>query len=1039
MEQLASLLEKFFLDAFEQNKAIDVHPLSKEFETRVRESYLTRPLFTMESSQLQTEPTEVKTGLGSNAFLCCTSNPPCATGSHDHNLLRFNPPTMTSSNRPKCVGFIYPTKEEILMDIPSNPTNRVSSHPVTAPTNDEWILVKSTQEFEENVSSINLTQLLATPGFPSELPPSSMACEEDSQSLVLPQNGDQNPTTTSNERRHRSLGSAPLPTSFHPVFMTAGGQQLSVPSAEALHKAQCLFNDLRASPTNLSPVTGCGADDDSSYTLSGVLVKDVIDCAYNPKTKVVDKSDLAVRTENMQAHNPNCTGFVTAKGNALNLCKNASKEKALLLLASALHEDTNSEHPDLQASVTTTTEKQSAVPSSSSSFVQPLGNSPVSGNFVGTSYSSVTSNCDTLPVCPKLCNFVTASGQLLPPVSSTALERAKLLRSSDLEQARETRSSKSPGGHVLEVEDIPVSKPSSTGFTSASGRSLLPVSDSALALAKLLCSENQIVAVESNEHRAETTGVSGSEVTSYSYCCPSNFAVVSGTKLKSVGFTKASGDALKPISKAALVRARQMLCESDDGNPGLSATDVCSPGTPVSAFPPDCDVTTADKISVDCFQVQSTMASDPQVASEWTPKHTNDLTVEPSTSVANPKLFMCTHATDSSGPVTAATDFLLPCVSSKSLIESTGVMDLAITRANNPEFSAQVSHDLTELAADCTVESPQSTRNEEQTCGDRARLNANPLVTTSPPISAHSPLKSTDEVYLSPLNEPDSLTSLMNDTQFQDSMRILLRNHGLEKTDPLLESQRQALRTQQQHTINQKRSLSRNSLFKRATVDNRSSKAVLPLKSDVSCPAGGKLLPQKESSRESNCSVQYFMPDYVHFPVDQDKWCMRTAGQLRWLMDSVRAEDYSETPVPLSYEVGDGMTLIPDDYGCVGKEEVINAFLACPSVCCQLASSDWVSNHYDQLVWKMGSTTMRWSVPASDETIANEPIRDQLPPNYFTPHHVLLRMKYRYDRELDHAERPALRRIAEMDDTPARRLGSLCVRIVCHRWTSEFR
>ncbi|KAF8560602.1 hypothetical protein P879_05715 [Paragonimus westermani] len=1067
MEQLASLLEKFFLDAFGQNEAIDIHPLSNEFEMRVKESCLTRPLFPVESSQLQTEPSEIKTGLESNAFQFCSSNSTHATGSQDHNLPQFDPPTVTASNRPKCVGFIYPTREEILMGIPSNATNTVSSHPVTPPTNDEWFLVKSTQEFEENVSSINLTQLLAMPGFSKEMPPNGMACEKDSQSSVLPENSGQRLTTPSIGRRYHFIESAPVPTSTHPVFMTAGGQQLSVPSAEALHKARCLFNELPASPANLPPVTVCDADGESACTLSDARVKDVIDCAYNSGKKLVSKFDLAVRTESMQADNPNFTGFVTAKGSALNLSKNSSKETALLLLSSALHEGADSEHPNLKAGITLTTEKQSVI-ASSSSFVQPLGNSLVSGEFMGTSYSNSAFNCDTLPVYPQLCNFVNASGQLLPPVSSRALEREKLLCSSDVEQPGETGSSESPSGHMLDVENAPVPKPCSTGLVSASGRSVLPVSDSALALAKLLCSKNQITSVESSEHPTETACVSGSEVTSHRYSSPEKFANVSGTNLKSVGFMKASGGALKPVSKTALLRARQMLCESGNSDPSLFATDACSPGTPVfsthafnrSAFPPDCDVTVADKTSVKYSQVQATKTENPQVASEWSPKHMKNLTVEPAAPVVNPQLPMYVHPTDSSEPVAAVVDFRLPCVSGNPLIENAEVVDLASIHTDNPEFSTR---DLTELGANCTLGSPQcrqtplkrssaskAIRDGENTCDDRAQLGADSLVKISPPISAHSPPKSTDEVSLSPLNEPDSLTSLMNDTQFQDSMRMLLRNHGLEKTDPLLESQRQALRTQQQHVISQKRSFSRANLLKRATVDEQSSEAVLPVKGGVQCPGllwrlrcawnrtqtstdarRSILTPLHHlvtncSTKKATCPVQYFMPDYVHFPVDQGKWCLRTAGQLRWLMDSVQTGNYSETSIPLSYEVGDGMTLIPDDYGCVGKEEVINAFLACPSVCCQLASSDWVSNHYDQLVWKMGSTAMRWSATTSEEATVGEGIHDQLPSSYFTPHHVLLRMKYRYDRELDHAERPALRKIAEMDDTSARRLV-LCV------------
>ncbi|TPP59923.1 Breast cancer 2 susceptibility protein [Fasciola gigantica] len=93
-----------------------------------------------------------------------------------------------------------------------------------------------------------------------------------------------------------------------------------------------------------------------------------------------------------------------------------------------------------------------------------------------------------------------------------------------------------------------------------------------------------------------------------------------------------------------------------------------------------------------------------------------------------------------------------------------------------------------------------------------------------------------------------------------------------------------------------------------------------------------------------------------------------------------------------------------------------NAFLASPGVSLRLVSRDWLEHHYDLIVWKLGCTALRFS------SLEQGP----LPADYFSPHHVLLRLRYRYDRELDAAERPALRRIVELDDTPARRLV-LCV------------
>jgi len=43
-----------------------------------------------------------------------------------------------------------------------------------------------------------------------------------------------------------------------------------------------------------------------------------------------------------------------------------------------------------------------------------------------------------------------------------------------------------------------------------------------------------------------------------------------------------------------------------------------------------------------------------------------------------------------------------------------------------------------------------------------------------------------------------------------------------------------------------------------------------------------------------------------------------------------------------------------------------------------------------------------------------------------TPSHVMAQLKYRYDREIDRSQRPAIRRILEKDDVASKRMV-LCV------------
>ena len=109
--------------------------------------------------------------------------------------------------------------------------------------------------------------------------------------------------------------------------------------------------------------------------------------------------------------------------------------------------------------------------------------------------------------------------------------------------------------------------------------------------------------------------------------------------------------------------------------------------------------------------------------------------------------------------------------------------------------------------------------------------------------------------------------------------------------------------------------------------------------------------------------------------------------------------------------VGDGAQLRLKG-GVAGVSEFWDAFRKSPGVDERLISYSWFANHYRQLVWKLTSMEVSY-------------------PNVFggrclTPDWLLLQMKYRYDREIDRAERSAVHKICEHDDLPSRRL-ILCV------------
>nr|XP_046245556.1 breast cancer type 2 susceptibility protein isoform X2 [Scatophagus argus] len=123
-------------------------------------------------------------------------------------------------------------------------------------------------------------------------------------------------------------------------------------------------------------------------------------------------------------------------------------------------------------------------------------------------------------------------------------------------------------------------------------------------------------------------------------------------------------------------------------------------------------------------------------------------------------------------------------------------------------------------------------------------------------------------------------------------------------------------------------------------------------------------------------------------------------------------------------QLADGGWLIPSNDGTAGKEEFYRSLCDTPGVDPKLISEEWVYNHYRWIVWKQAS--MERSFPKTMGSLC------------LTPERVLLQLKYRYDVEVDHSRRPALRKIMEKDDTAAKTLV-LCVCGVVSRGQSPKR
>ncbi|KAL3275886.1 hypothetical protein HHI36_020623 [Cryptolaemus montrouzieri] len=107
----------------------------------------------------------------------------------------------------------------------------------------------------------------------------------------------------------------------------------------------------------------------------------------------------------------------------------------------------------------------------------------------------------------------------------------------------------------------------------------------------------------------------------------------------------------------------------------------------------------------------------------------------------------------------------------------------------------------------------------------------------------------------------------------------------------------------------------------------------------------------------------------------------------------------------------EGCTLVPNQQGFIGVSEVEPAFLSMPDIKSSLIPKGWIKNHYKWIVWKLASY---------------ERFFPSVLGGCFTIDSVIKQLKYRYCREIFHAQRPALRKIYELDDIPQKRM-ILCI------------
>jgi breast cancer 2 susceptibility protein len=106
--------------------------------------------------------------------------------------------------------------------------------------------------------------------------------------------------------------------------------------------------------------------------------------------------------------------------------------------------------------------------------------------------------------------------------------------------------------------------------------------------------------------------------------------------------------------------------------------------------------------------------------------------------------------------------------------------------------------------------------------------------------------------------------------------------------------------------------------------------------------------------------------------------------------------------------LADGATLIFNEHCQAGLGELKAAFLCQPGVSPELVPNRWLENAYKWIVVKLAALEL-WSTSRGGTLT-----------HCLNPETVLLQLKYRYDREIDLVQRPAIRKILEKDDSPAK-------------------
>ncbi|KAK3029484.1 hypothetical protein RJ639_037505 [Escallonia herrerae] len=184
----------------------------------------------------------------------------------------------------------------------------------------------------------------------------------------------------------------------------------------------------------------------------------------------------------------------------------------------------------------------------------------------------------------------------------------------------------------------------------------------------------------------------------------------------------------------------------------------------------------------------------------------------------------------------------------------------------------------------------------------------------------------------------------------------------------------------------------------------RSSKFITPLnRNALPVLNGGSTLAPKESFCKRMVSTRYPFRGVRKYVEEFFGACPSHNTMLEYLPECVRRMN-PEIAEKHKFRNGSGLD-------CIGAD-AFSHMLAQSGASMQFISKEWIANHYKWIVWKLACYERCYPEKSSGKL--------------FTVSNVFEELKYRYEREVNHGHRSAIKRILE-GDAPASSILVLCI------------